>query len=116
MPGFTFVADGSIRSKSSLLVVGTLVLGQDGTGNLKSGNHVALWELETETLGVVVDDFDISQLQGNESLVAASKRWLGRDSLLHLCGDRGASAEVVVTSAGDSSTTRKVEESVGSAL
>lgn len=58
----TFIADGSIRAKSGLLVVGALVLGQNGTGNVKARHHVALGKFKTETLGVVVDNVYIGQL------------------------------------------------------
>lgn len=114
--GFTFVANWGVGSESGLLIVGALVLGQNGAGNLKSRDHVALRELETKALGVVVDNLDIGQLQRDKSLIAASKGRLRRNNLLHLGGDGRAAAEVIVASSGDGCTTCDVEKGVGSAL
>lgn len=113
---YTFVADGSIRSERGLLVVGAFEFGQDGTGNMEARNHVTLREFKTKTLGVVVDDINIGQLQRKESLIAAGKSRLSRNSVFHLGGHGGASAQVVVSSSGDSSSTRSVEKGVGSSL
>ena len=92
----TLVADGSIWAQRSLLVIGSLVLGQDGAGNVQAGDHVALGQLKAQALGVVVDILDLGQLEGEEALVAALEGRLGRNDGLDL--GRGA-AKVPVSAA-----------------
>jgi hypothetical protein len=76
----TFVADGGIRSKSCLLILGALELGKDSAGNVHAGDLVLLGELESESLGVVVHILRLGELQGHPALVAAGKSRLGSDT------------------------------------
>merc|ERR1712169_124048 len=109
------VADGRVRPEGGLLVIGALVLGQDGTGDVEARDHVALGQLEAEALGVVVDILHLGQLQRDEALVAARKGHLGRRDGLDL-GRSARPAKVVVTSTAKGSGTGSVEKGVGSAL
>jgi hypothetical protein len=115
----TLVADRSIRPESSLLVIGTLVLGQDSTGDRKPSDLVGLGQLEAEALRVVVDDLDLGELEGQEALVSAGEGRLGGGrrggSSGDLGGGRGAAEEVVACTA-EGGRAGDVQDGVGAAL
>lgn len=61
--GLTFATGGCVGSEYRFLGTRILELGQKSAGDLKTGDLVALWQLEAEPLGVVVDDLDILEQQ-----------------------------------------------------
>lgn len=72
----TLIADGSVGSEDSLLAIRALVLGQERASNGQTRNVVGLGELEAESLGVVVDQLDLGELQGQETLFTTSESLL----------------------------------------
>ena len=104
----TLVVDRGVGTEGGLLVLGALVLGQDGAGNGQAGDHVLLGELEAEALGVVVDVNDLGELQRQEALVAARERGLGGRL-------GGAGLAVVVVAATNGAGAKDVEERVAAA-
>ena len=88
---------------------------------MQTRDLVSFGELEAQTLYVVVDNLDIRELQGEEALVTTGESLLGltTNSLLHILGNgsngSSALAKVPVTSTAYSSSSRSVEESIGTA-
>lgn len=112
----TLVTCRGVRPDNGLLGVGRLELGEEGASDLHPRHLVLLGQLEDELLGVVVDDLDVLEQQGDEALVAAEEGLLRRAGhrLLHLglglLGARGP--EVPVARAGGPSGSGAVEEGV----
>ena len=115
----TLVADRCVWPEGSLLVIGALVLCQDGAGDGQSSDVVGLGQLEAEALGVVVDELDLGELQGQETLVAAGEGRLGGGRRGggggDLGGGRGAAEEVVARTA-EGGRAGDVQDGVGAAL
>lgn len=110
----TLVANGSVGTESGLLVFRSLVLGQDGAGNVEARNHVGLRQLKAESLRVVVDVFNLSQLQRNKALVAASQGRLS--GCFSLDGASSLGAIVVVSDTSQKSSASNKDTGVGSSL
>lgn len=115
----TLVRDRCVRPQDSLLGALVLELRQQCAGNLHSGDHVVLGQLEPELLGVVVHHLDVIQLQRHEALVAARQGLLDsssrcREGILDLClgllCGAGVLCEVVVRARDGSATAEKVWE------
>lgn len=101
------IRDGGVGTNDGLSSLGG-ELGQDGAARSQSRDLVLLGQLEAEALGVVVDDLNVLEEQGDEALVTACQSGLGLvlDGLLHLVLDlltRG-SLEEVVACAGNGET------------
>lgn len=88
---------------------------------MQARHLVGLGQLEAEALGVVVDELDLGQLQGDEALIKASESFLrlSTDRLLNLrlgLLHRGRSTEVPVAGAGQTGRASREQQCVGTAL
>lgn len=86
---------------------------------MQTRDLVSFRKLEPQTLGVVVDNLDVRELEGDPTLITTGESRLGLDtnSLLHVLssGSNGSSAlaKVPVTSTTKGSSSSSVEEGIG---
>jgi len=71
--GSVLVGNGGVGTDGRLLHLGALVLGNERAGDVETGNGILLVQLETQLLGVVVDNLHGVEGQLNEALVASSE-------------------------------------------
>lgn len=71
--GLVLVGDGGVGADGGLLHLGTLVLGDEGGGNVEARDGIVVVELEAQLLGVVVDQLHGLERQADEALVAAGE-------------------------------------------
>lgn len=69
MPTFALVADWGVRPNCWLLILWSLVFGDQSAGHWQSADSVWVVEGKDELLGVVVDLLDLIQFQADEALV-----------------------------------------------
>jgi len=128
----SLVADGSVRPDNGLVGPNGVIFRQDGRRDVQTRDHVVLGQAQPQTLGVVVDELNVLQLEGQPALLAAGEGLLGLGrssrgsgllegffSLLRRALDgRGgaAAAQEVVACAGEDCGAGSVEKGVAAGL
>ena len=111
--GCVLVRDGGVWADGGLGHLGALVLGNERAGDVETGDGIFVVELESQLLGVVVDDLGRLERQLDEALVASSEALRG--VLLGLCGCLGlncAASGVPVSSSEGGGASSAVDQAI----
>lgn len=112
----TLVADWGIWANDWLGHVRSLILRQESRCNFETADMVFVWQRKYELLCVVIDGFDLLQLQADPALVTTGQGGLGWASDFGLNGvlDTAALAIVIIAAAsGSRSCNGAVQQGIG---